>query len=289
MKKLISLLILLFFMSSQVTYAQRANKKKTDVQKADLFGKVKQIKEDQYKAEDKFGEIVQGSVGDLPSVINKYNDKGYCIESFNRTADGKIKSKIIPKYDAKGNQIEYKIFDTDGQIVGLCTYRYDENGTRIEENHYNKEGILSDKVKFKYSNDGNEIGQDYYQSDGKLSEKVTKKYNDNGNLLEEDNYNSDGTLTKKLYYNYDNKERVISIIQKNTEDTSSYVEFTHKYDDQGNNNIIEMKHISKNDSNQDKVTNIREFDKNGNWIKEIMYIDDIPTFINIRQIEYYTE
>ena len=120
------------------------------------------------------------------------------------------------------------------------------------------DGSLDRKTFFKYDENGNNTEQNVYNSDGSFYYKVTKKYDENGNRFEWNRYNSDGSLN---------------------------IKYTFKYDENGN--AFEM-NIYNSDGNLDtKSTYKYEFDKQGNWIKKIEFLDGIPEYILERQYEYY--
>ena len=122
-----------------------------------------------------------------------------------------------------------------------------------------EKGNCLDYIQIKYDEKGNRIEENEYNSDGSLKSKATYKYDEKGNKIEENRYNSDGSLDKK---------------------------YTYKYDEKGNR-------IEKNEYNSDgsivieKWTNKNEYDKQGNWIKTIVFKNEIPRNIVERQIEYY--
>ena len=83
-------------------------------------------------------------------------------------------------------------------------------------------------------------------------------YNEKGDRIEENHYNSDGSLLYKYTYKYDKKE-----------------------------NIIEKNRYNSNGSLDEKYTYKYEYDKNNNWIQQVVYENNKPIGIKERIIEYY--
>lgn len=169
---------------------------------------------------------------------------------------GKVKSIKETTYEAieKFGQIE----KGDVSYYAYAVTIYNEKGDRIEENHYNSDGSLDYKVTYKYDENGNKIEGNIYFSNGKLDKKVTYKYDEKGNIIELNGYNSDGSLLYKYTYKYDKKE-----------------------------NIIEKNRYNSNGSLDEKYTYKYEYDKNNNWIQQVVYENNKPIGIKERIIEYY--
>ena len=170
---LLSLLVL-------VTTAEcKEVKKKTDLQKGNLKGKVKSVRHIKYKAIDKFGELTKGD------IIVEY---GF--------------GNKLTKYDKNGNKIERNRYLPYRSLYMKETYKYDKNGNKIEANGYKSDGSLDWKYTYKYDKNGNKIEKNWYNSDGSLTTwKYTYKYDKNGNTIEYNRYSS----YRSLYRKYNNK------------------------------------------------------------------------------------
>ena len=136
--------------------------------------------------------------------------------------------------------------------------KYDEKGNEIESNGYNSDGSLDYKYTYKYDEKGNKIEWNSYKSDGSLNYKFTYKYDEKGNEIEWNSYNSDGSLDYKYTYKYDEKGNEIESNRYKSDGSLNY-KFTYKY----------------------------EFDKQDNWIKKIIFLNEIPKYILEREYEYY--
>jgi hypothetical protein len=92
-----------------------AQNKKTDCEKEELKGKVKNVETIEYKAVDKFGEIVKEN--QYKKYLIKFDNNGRIIEKI----DDFYSSHY--KYDEKGNMIETIYYEGEGQIPKYITER----------------------------------------------------------------------------------------------------------------------------------------------------------------------
>ncbi len=275
---LFTLLVIALFTSSC------SNNNKNDWQKHNLNGKVKSFKVVSYEAIEQFGEIkkstrkayyvpgyydlideqevfnmkgniIESSFTDLKWTL-KYDNKGNNIESNMYNSDGKLLNKSKYKYDDKGNNIESNSYNPNGKLDGRTTHNYDKKGKLIESNSYYPIGILSSKTLYQYDDKENLIEEKLYDTISVCVNKNVFQYDDNGNQIELNNYMPEGALFNRKISKYDDKRNVIEINSYFPHDT---VHNTYKY----------------------------EFDKNGNWIFKIIFINEIPKYIQERKIEYF--
>lgn len=258
-----------------------STKRKTDWEKNNLKGEVKSFKEITYEAIEMLGEIKKGiprgyiydankfsifnkngsiiesNIGSMKWTF-KYDDKGNEVESNIYDYDGKLSNKLIYKYDESGDKIELNSYNSDGRLYARTINKYDAKGNKIESNLYDSVGKQTSKDVFQY-NDRRELieNKSYYFADNILSKDVFK-YNDKGNLIEENNYMSDGTLFRSI---------------------------TLKYDENGN--VIEFNSCIKDSNDNIHNTYKYYYDKKGNWIKQIIFVNTIPKYIKEREIEYF--
>ena len=201
---------------------------------------------------------LQGKVLSLSEFSYEAKDRFGNIEKGERKRQSSYEYDQQIKYDEKGNKIERNSYNSDGSLVNKWTYKYDEKGNRTEANTYNSDGSLNLKLIFKYDEKGNITELNGYISDGSLVGKDAYKYDEKGNKIEHKKYDSDGSL---------------------------YFKYTHKYDEKGNE--IEYNGYNSDGSLENKNSYKYEFDKQGNWIKQIKFKDGIPEYILERQYEYY--
>lgn len=254
MKKILFLLFVPLVSCSQLS--------KNDLQKENLKGQVKSVKEIAFNGVEKFGEVMKGKLTDYQNVntLKKFNEKGNEIEIKHYSGDGRTLDYVDKlNYDKKGNRILLEFY-RDGKLEVVDKYQYDAKRNRIEEQRYYSDGILSHVEKYKYDEKGNQIETQRYNSDGTPEDSMKKyKYDENGSIIEEQTcYLSDGKCFTTLY--------------------------KYKYDSKGNK-IEEQTNYSQTGGNSTIVSQYK-YDSKGNWIIKIESQDQDLLYIE-RKIEYY--
>ncbi|MEL4456948.1 RHS repeat domain-containing protein [Lutimonas vermicola] len=234
-----------------------------DLNHLSLRGDVKSIRCDFYEAKEKGGKIFKGYKKESgKTLLIMYDNIGFITKTIYDKQQYRGPYEELIKYDNNCNEIE-KIINEEGQFVLKRTYKYDDNGVLIGETHFKEDGsskyIDFEKGNFKY------------------------EYDNEGNLIR-------ATRTEKDYftYEYDNEGRLIK-----TTEFSSYVPNDEniqllKYSDEGY--LISKKYKGRSTDNGEKYDYTEsftyEFDKKGNIIKKIEYLDGVPIIIEERKIEY---
>lgn len=187
----------------------QTKEKKNDLQRENLKGKVKSVKQGFYEAFEKFGEIVKGEKTLEQDGFNysiSYNEEGHRVEEvwYNGGNRG-VKAKFMYKYNDSGLVEKADVVDGyTNELFLQTTYKYDEKGNQIEENWYkSNDGSLVYKILYKYDEKGNQIEKNEYNSDGSLDGKITYEYDSNNNLIQQRKYNSKGKLWKEYTYTYE--------------------------------------------------------------------------------------
>jgi hypothetical protein len=269
-----------------VTCSNQTSKKNTtnDWKENGLKGKVKSAKMFKYDNIDSLGRINPNCEKKL--CLNKlFNKEGKVILiEFHIKHDFEEKYK----YDNNGNLIE-KIGtnQTSDTFQYQFTYKYDNNGRKIEGSLYLAKGINAYNYKYKYDKKNNLVEELRYDTKGILSGKECYKYDENSNKIESDKYGSDTILINKCTAKYDSVGNKIEYYDYSPNDSTSHKD-NYKYD--SNKNIIERKRLKLNSNpNNAPIVEVYkyEFDKIGNWVKQITYINNKPKFIQVREIEYY--
>lgn len=262
-------------------------KKENDLTKHNLFGKVKKIEVTSYEAIERFGEIEKGDKTGTSfwgeDYYQIFNIKGNIIELnyYNSNV------KHIYKYDNKENLIEIHFIHDDSVLTRKNILVYDDKGNMIVEESMRKVLAVTSFSKdiYKYDKKGNMIENNTYMNDGSLVKKYLYSYDDKGNMIEKSSYNADGNLSWRNNYKYDDKGNIIEEDNFYPSNIIKHHKNTYKYDDKGN--MIEDISYNEDGSLYTKNTFKYEFDKKGNWILVIRYINDIPRFLSEREIEYF--
>ena len=254
--KTVYLLLLLFFSFGWMI--DKTEAQNNDWQKEELKGKVKSIKEIQYRAWDTTGMLEKGEI--WYNGYRIYNEKGNLIEKNEYKANDSLRSKTIYKYDNNGKKTEWTYYTYDNSIEIMLNNKYDKKGNCIEVNNYYSNGSLKYKQIYKYDNKGNKIEYEDYYPDSSMCSKTIYKYFDKGRREEIFDYNSDDSFENKAIYLYDEK-----------------------------GNYVEEQIYNSDGSYRNKLIFKDEFDANGNWIKQVSYWgkSNEPEEISEREIIYY--
>ncbi|GAA4055712.1 hypothetical protein [Flavobacterium chungnamense] len=181
------------------------------------------------------------------STFYKYNDKGSIVEESEFQSLEKIHSKSI--------QTDADFLNIKGYSITYLENKYDENNKIIQINKYKS----LDRKAFLNSST-------FYNYEGNKLIITTKKFNNanisineleyKNNLLINERYFNRGKAIqlKSFFYNKDNY--LVKAIIKDREELYN-IEFKYK------------------------------FDRKGNWIKQTKYVNGVPTYELIREIEYY--
>ena len=311
MKTLTTTLILLFFVNVILCNAQ-----KTDSQNLGLLGQVKQIKQDKFWAQDKFGEIIQGKkfkggAGGSTLFLKKFNDKGNVVESIYYDEEGIPRHQIQCHY--LGNVVESNYYDEEGaltfkiktkynngSLIELNGYsandsllsktinKHDSKGNIIESNTYTPDGRIVKKHILNYDDNSNQVGEISEQIDDGSKQRTIKKYDITGNIIESktERYHDAGWFCIGHEINkYDEKSNKIEENLLDNNDGTLYSRTLLKYDDKSN--VVVKSVYSADGSLRYKNTYKYDYDDKGNWVKKIDFDIDIPQYITIREIEYY--
>jgi hypothetical protein len=255
MKQLIAFITcaLLIFSCGETTTIDAPDNPDSDWRKLRLQGKVKAIKEIKFLAVDNFSEIVKGEK--IKHVYNKeflFNLDGYSIEENDYIPDGTLANRIMYLY---------------------------QDSKLIEYNEYDSQGLLFGTAKYEIGEDGKPAKLNYKTNDGRYNWSETYKYDANGNVIEVTRFKTEEVIDSKELYNYNNKGALESSeLFKNGE---LITKNTFEYNEDGNRDEM----VYGGDSS--KFTYIYNLDSKGNWIKKIVFEDDNPSGILIREIEYF--
>ncbi|HTA27813.1 MAG TPA: hypothetical protein VK809_08490 [Bacteroidia bacterium] len=227
------------------------NKHKNDLDKYHLKGRVKTCTEFYYYNNSGTQKNKLSS-----RDVDDYNSKGYLIavSSYFGKSDT-ILEKWTYLYNNRDKMIEEKGYGYNNRLTYTRRYNCDSNWVKL----FSIDSIVDDwKTFYKYDTKGNMIEEGCYKNNMAFNEKFIYQYDALDNLIEEDDYlyNKD-SLTQKLFYKHDT-----------------------------NGNEIERSGGHPCDRYTCKYEN---FDKEGNWLREIKISkDNIPeeTIIE-RVIEYY--
>lgn len=229
-------------------------------------GRVKSITEREYRAKEKFGEIVKDSKANDWTPTFYYDLKGK-IKECKIVFDKRIKSSKWINEEWVQNEYFTSIFQT-------YLFSYNNSGILTEINeYYEDDNKLRYRTKFKHDLKGNPIEKNVYHSTGDLESKYGFKYDENNNLISVIHYNKYKNIEDVTYFTYNDKNLRITSKRYNADEKcfSSYI-YTYN----------EKKQISKRVSPPSQYDPYElekyTYDLNGNIITEIFFLE--PFFFN---------
>lgn len=181
------------------------------------------------------------------STLYKYNEKGSLLEESELKSLEEVYSKNINS-DTDLNSIK-------NYTITYLENSYDENNRIIQTNKYktvDRKAILKSTTYYKY-NDNNLLVQTKGYHLNKISTREIE-YKNSLLINERFFWNENPPQLKSFFYNNDNY--LVKAIIKDREETFN-IEFKYK------------------------------FDRKGNWIKQTKYVNGVPMYELIREIEYY--
>jgi len=286
-----------------------------DLSEEDLRGRVAMIKENSYRAIEKFGEIQKGERARKSLIgldyAKKFNKSGQMIEySEYGTQDGHLVYKTSIAYDAKGKPQKNLSYIADNKLNLTGTYIYDENDRLIELAIYKTDSTLMGRYNYRYNTQGLVCVESYYRSDGSLEWKKNFDYNRRGQIIEEHLRHSDKRFNRSIFYSFDKKGLLKEEIVKDADRlfnkryvynynkkgqriseesynsrSQLYSRISYRYDKYGQK--IEMKVYHPGKRTYQTYRYDYRYDKKNNWIQCIEYDNENPNYILERQITYH--
>lgn len=203
----------------------------------------------------------------------------YC---YTYSEDGRI-------YEMRTKPLRTRSYNT--QILTMV-YSYDLTGRLNETHEHDEDKRLTRYEKWTYDQSGNLIersSEDYiYHQDSKICSDTIKyvykvKYHD-GEIIEITmESNSEYTSKSISTYKYLHGELIYERCQEyNQELLTLDVEFTIE-----NGLVVTTKSLHLETGLRILRTYTYEFDEQGNWVKKVTHIDNIPILISTRTISYY--
>jgi hypothetical protein len=231
-----------------------------------IKGKVKEIKQTHFWAEEVDGKIVKGKKittedsKTLPmTFINfteEYNPEGSVIRSTSYDENGKALQDI--KVEAEGSMIHKSRYFTKDTLAANVKYKY-EGGNMVEliaTNPQNDTVFMS--VKYEYDKNGKIIKTQIYNFKGEPQNYSLHTRNENGRDKMVENYNKDGKLTAQFESTYNDKDDRI-FVHHHFLTTGVVADYSFKY----------------------------EYDKTGNYTAIIFCKDNKPFIYRMREIKYF--
>lgn len=181
-------------------------------------------------------------------------------------------------FNLDGYLIEENDYIPDGTLANRTMFLY-KNDKLIEYNEYDSQGMLFGTGKFELDEKGLPQKLVYKTNDGRYNWSKAFTYDSNGNIIQVDLLSSTGVLESKELYTYNTDDFLVeSELHK---DQKLISKNSYKNDEGGS--IVEMNYSGDSST----FTYIYNYDSKGNWIKKIVFENNVPSGILIREIEYF--
>jgi hypothetical protein len=252
MKNIFLIVLSSFLFLSCTDNTETVLNKDTDWKNFKLKGEVKSFKEIKFLAVDNFSVINGGEK--VRHIYNKevlFNLDGNKIEENDYIPDGTLANRTVYLY--KQNQLmEYNNYDSQGMLFGTGKYQTNDDGKVIRLDYKTNDGRYNWSESYQYDKNGNITEIKQFKTEEVFDTKELYAYNEHGKIAESE-FHKDGKLVSKNQYNYDKEGNFDRL---NFGDSATY---TYKYN----------------------------YDEKGNWTKKIVFENNEPSGILVREIAYF--
>ncbi len=268
---------------------RKINKIKTDREELNIKGNVESIFEIYYEAVEQDKMIIKGKRvpygGNYFGKLILFDTFGNKIEEDDYNIDGSLYNKLICRFDGKRKVLELNYSYSDSNEF-TTSFIYDNRNRLIEQNSLSKDSGHLFKIIYNYDESGNKIEEQIHSPIYKsMEQKKDYKYDDESKLIriEENWYKIDGSKGLTATHKYDTSGNKIKENYNIFVNPKEYRISTYKYDYYQNE--IESQH----DYNGKISRSILEYkyDSEGNWTQKIIRVDNDPTLLIERKIEYF--
>jgi hypothetical protein len=240
------------------------------------------IIEKTFVAIDRYDHVELGELEDNVHVFI-YNSNGELAEMRDIDKDGNFVVSYIIEYDKSGEKISEKKYDKNSNLAGYSIFTYAKSKQVKQEDVFSETGELSYSFIFEYDKNGNMVLRKRVGANKEEGISVLYEYNATRQLSGERTSNKTGNVISSKQFAY-NAKGLLSEEKRLDKDGAVRIVITYVYDENGNK--IQMTTSQKNGNSV--LANIRyEFDKKGNWIKQIIFRNEvIPIRVITREITY---
>lgn len=239
-----------------------------------LYGNVKTMKQEMYSGDNKFGKWQNNNR--LESVFHNIDELSGVF-----MLDDKDNFSI--HFDIHGNE-EKEYWDNSGTRI---VYKFGDDPSVASIESYNRDSVCTDKATLHYDEKHNLLEALWYKvPSGKYSSREEFIYNEEKRLKEYYSYGSNKEVTRSIKYFRDDKGNIVKQESTGEKDRNNNFIVNYTYDEKNIKTSIEI--VSDQNKPLFKGRCEYEFDLNGNWTKELLFIKD-EVVITTRDIEYHTK
>jgi hypothetical protein len=203
--------------------------------------------------------------------------------------DGSVLRVNVVTFDADGYQTEVSEYDGEGGLISKIVYIYDDRRRLNESLTYKPDGTLQLRVVTTRRVPGKVVEVSTYNGDGSFRNRTVNTFAMQGERIESSVYDEDGSLVEKRVIVGDGNGRSERFEYK--PDGSLLARFVDLLDSE--RFLVEAAEYNADGSIRRKESFTREFDAQGNWIRETKSEWDakagalVPTAITYQIIVYY--
>lgn len=211
--------------------------------------------------DEKGRKILEQTYSDtgVPGQITEYayDEEDRVMEEKRRSPVGELLGRIEWAYDAAGVLKNKRWLDAGGEVVRKGIFRYDVEGNCVSEIWFNKDGSKFSEFRYRYDPVGRLMAKDVlcHQVEGEEYIPLKRAWNTRGRLVEE--LKGVPPQVRRFTYKYSTRGDVIG----GTEPENGQKEVTYVY----------------------KFYN----DGQGNWLKRVKFVADVPILYEERKYTYY--
>lgn len=227
--------------------------------------------------------------GELEHLIeNKYDEKGFCIESYSENTSMSMKTLENSEFDPvlkKRISVHAVYNDT---LTFDAFFSYDKHGNILKQTNIKNGDTTLVKFEYEYDSEDRVVFKKQVNYVVFGGNETTNKFefDSNGNLIEIDT-KSGFMGESRTVYTYDNNNRIRKISAYKQGDLETETLYDELY------NMIAVSFYANGEL--EKVTKYKyKFDKKGNWIQRDAFLKEhsgdeaaVPIFTETREIEYF--
>lgn len=252
-----------------------------------LYGKVKSVSEQQFKAFETGGKILSGE-GFRDTDYDKkieFNKDGWYSKISQFTIFGELLDYTVFKYDKENLMVERKTFNDMDSLVVIMKVEYDEKGRPVNTLHQDGEGYLTSREVIEYNDENLIETQSVYNKDNVLIRKKQQYLDRRGLPKETKIFNEKNEVVNHRKETFGDNRLLdqFTVLSSNGEEVM-LVKLS--YDPAGNVVSQEALDMAAMEPYL-PVTYQYEFDEKGNWIRRIQFLGDEPLYVVQREIEYF--
>lgn len=233
---------------------------------------------------------LDGFIGKVKSINIEIEEHEFTTHFLDFANRYKRKLFQTTQFDRDGRKVEKFNYRTDGVPMPKTTYSYDKSGGLLKESHYSAvSGQPYLETLYTYGPSGHlmEVIGKNIEKDKTLSRK-TYSHDEKRNYTEVTEYDWNEVVRSKVGYVWNEKGGLTEVIGL-SKDGETLGKGLFSYDEKGN--VVEATFASEDESRPKKAKYSYDFDRQGNWVKRVLYhwvTEENKSFYKLMSITYRT-